>query len=65
MTAYRTRLRVRAALERLGQGEHDLSGRASALGFADHSHMTRVLRQETGSSPSQLRQLLAPATGGR
>lgn len=65
VTAYRTRLRVRAALERLGQGEHDLSGLASALGFADHSHMTRVLRQETGSSPSQLRQLLAPTTGGR
>jgi AraC-like DNA-binding protein len=57
---HRTRLRVDAALERLGGGEHDLARLAAETGFADQSHLTRVLRAETGRTPSALRALLAP-----
>jgi AraC-like DNA-binding protein len=56
---HRMRLRARAALERLGGGEHDLARLAADTGFADQSHMTRVLRAETGRTPSALRALLA------
>lgn len=52
---HRMRLRVRAALERLSAGEHDLARLAADLGFADQSHMCRVVRSETGRAPSTLR----------
>jgi len=32
---------------------------AADLGFADQSHLCRVVRGETGSTPSTLRDLLA------
>lgn len=53
--AYRTRLRVQAALERIEDGERDLTGLALDLGFADHSHMTNVVRRATGYPPSAFR----------
>jgi AraC-like DNA-binding protein len=56
---HRVRLRARRALERLADGERDLARLAAELGFADQSHMCRVLRSETGNTPSQLRGLLA------
>ncbi len=62
--AYRTCLRVQAALERLEDGERDLTGLALELGFADHSHMTNVVRRSTGYPPSAFRRLGA-AGGGR
>lgn len=52
------RLRVRAALERLADGEDNLSRLAADLDFADHSHLCRVIRNETGSTPSSLRDAL-------
>lgn len=58
---HRMRLRARNALERLAGGEHDLARLAADAGFADQSHLCRVLRQETGHSPSALRHALAPA----
>jgi AraC-like DNA-binding protein len=56
---HRMRLRTRAALERLGGGDRDLARVAADLGFADQSHLCRVLRSETGSTPAALRGALA------
>jgi AraC-like DNA-binding protein len=59
ISAYRNQLRVRAALERLADGERSLTSLAADLGFADHAHMARTVRQQTGAAPSALRRLLA------
>ena len=56
---HRMRLRARAALERLVGGERNLAWLAADAGFADQSHLTRVLRRETGTPPSALRASLA------
>lgn len=56
---YRMRLRTRAALERLAAGERNLARLAADLGFADQSHLCRVLRDETGWTPSALRHIVA------
>jgi AraC-like DNA-binding protein len=53
------RLRARGALERLAGGEQDLARLSAELGFADQSHLCRVIRQETGRQPSTLRRILA------
>jgi AraC-like DNA-binding protein len=58
---YRTRLRVSAALDRLGEGVDSLAGLAAELGFADQAHLSRVVRQCTGLPPGRLRAMLAPA----
>ena len=55
---HRMRLRARAALERLAGGDTDLAGVAYATGFADQSHLTRVLKAETGTTPAALRRAL-------
>lgn len=55
---YRNRLRIRAAQERIAQGEKDLTRLALDLGFADHSHFTHVFKGETGESPSGFRAIL-------
>jgi AraC-like DNA-binding protein len=57
---HRLRLRVRDALERLSEGERDLARLAADVGFADHAHMCRAIRDETGSTPAALRALLHP-----
>lgn len=59
ISRYRRRLRARRALERLAAGDRDLAGLAAELGFADQSHLHRVLRAETGQLPSALRRALA------
>jgi AraC-like DNA-binding protein len=56
---HRMRLRARGALERLSGGERDLARLAAELGFADQSHLTRVLRRETHHTPAALRSALA------
>jgi AraC-like DNA-binding protein len=58
ISRHRMRLRTRAALERLACGETDLARLAADLGFADQSHLCRVVRSETGTVPSVLRRLL-------
>lgn len=58
VSAYRNQLRVREALERLAGGERSLTRLATDLGFADHAHMARTVRRETGTAPSALRRLL-------
>jgi AraC-like DNA-binding protein len=59
VSRYRRRLRVRAALACLADGERDLARLAADLDFADHSHLCRAVREETGSTPSGLRAVLA------
>jgi AraC-like DNA-binding protein len=55
---HRMRLRARMALERLAGGERELARLAAELGFADQAHLTRVVRAETGATPSALRAVL-------
>ena len=50
--AYRVRLRLRAALDRLADRKGDLAGLALELGFNDHSHFTAAFRKEFGVPPS-------------
>lgn len=52
--ALRDRLRVSAALERLG-GEVDLAGLALELGYSSHSHFTTAFRRVFGCPPSAVR----------
>jgi AraC-like DNA-binding protein len=59
LSRYHSRLRVHLALERLAGGERDLAAMAAELGFSDHSHMGRAIRQELGHTPSELRSALA------
>ncbi|MFI0482016.1 helix-turn-helix domain-containing protein [Actinomadura sp. 9N215] len=58
VTRYRNRVRVGRALDRIEQGERDLAGLAADLGFADHAHLTRTVKAETGHPPTALRRLL-------
>ncbi len=59
ISRHRIRLRISSALERLAGGERDLAWLAADLGFADQSHLCRVIRSETGSTPSALRSALS------
>ena len=47
-------LRLRAALERIADGE-DVATLALALGFSSHSHFTSAFRRAFGVAPSQVR----------
>jgi AraC-like DNA-binding protein len=58
VSRYRARLRVSLALERIAQGERDLAALSAELGFADHAHMTRTIRAQTGHPPAAVRGLL-------
>jgi AraC-like DNA-binding protein len=60
ISRHRMRLRTRAALEQLAGGERNLARLAADLGFSDQSHLWRVVRAETGTTPSALRDLLGP-----
>ncbi len=53
--AYRTHLRLRAALERLAAGESDLTTLAMDLGFGDQSHFTNMFRARLGMTPGTFR----------
>ncbi|GAA0530383.1 helix-turn-helix transcriptional regulator [Paractinoplanes ferrugineus] len=59
LRAYRRHLRVRAALDELPDAP-DLADLAVRTGFADQSHMTRAVRQETGRTPAALARSLHP-----
>jgi AraC-like DNA-binding protein len=59
ISRHRMRLRVRDALERIAGGERELARVAAEVGFADQSHMCRVVGNETGMTPSALRAMLA------
>ena len=55
---YLTLLRLRASLERLSDGENDLTDLALDLGFSSHSHFTSVFKREFGMTPSEIRSKL-------
>jgi AraC-like DNA-binding protein len=59
LSEYRNRIRVRLALERLADGEHDLRRIAHDLGFADHAHFSRRVMAEVGLQPRAVRSLLS------
>jgi len=60
ISRYRNRIRTRLALDRITSGDRSLARVAADLGFADHAHLTRVIRAEAGAPPSWLRDLLRP-----
>ncbi|MGH3005900.1 MAG: hypothetical protein ACRDOS_08405 [Gaiellaceae bacterium] len=45
----------------MAEGERSLARIATELGFADHAHLSRVVRAETGAAPSRLRLTLGTA----
>jgi AraC-like DNA-binding protein len=59
VSRHRMRLRARHALERLAGGERDLARLAADTGFADQSHLCRVLIRETNRTPAALRRALS------
>jgi AraC-like DNA-binding protein len=64
LSGYRNRIRVRLALERLADGEHDLRRIAHDLGFADHAHFSRRVMAEVGLQPRAVRSLLSGRPAG-
>jgi AraC family transcriptional regulator len=56
---YRHRLRLREALQRLADGNTELSRLALELGFSSHSHLTDSFRQAFGVAPSEYRKSLS------
>lgn len=58
ISQYRLRRRVHEVLDRLAAGEDDLAALAIAVGFSDHSHMTRTVVAQLGEAPSTLRRRL-------
>lgn len=54
---YLNRIRLRAALERIAEGEVSLTELALDLGFSSHSHLTDAFRREFKSPPSSLRHI--------
>ena len=55
---YKTDLRLRRALELIGERTHDLSRIAYECGFSSHSHFTSSMRAMFGRTPSELRRTL-------
>jgi AraC-like DNA-binding protein len=58
LARYRNRLRLAVALERLAQGEEDLTSLALDLGYSSHSHFTRAFASECAVPPRQAREWL-------
>ncbi len=58
---YRTELRLRAALDRMAEGDERLCDVAAACGFASHSHLSDVFRRRFGTAPAKVRRALAAA----
>ncbi len=56
---FRRRALAAHAIAQLSTRERSLSAIAHEAGFADHSHMTRIIAAETGLGPQRLRHLLA------
>jgi AraC family transcriptional regulator len=54
---YIRKLRIDLACRELASSEQPIVEIAVAAGFCDHSHMTRVFREETGITPTAFRRL--------
>ena len=50
-----TDIRLRAALDRLESGSSDITDIALGVGFASHSHLTKVFHERFGMTPSAFR----------
>jgi AraC-like DNA-binding protein len=61
--AYRTQVRLRTALERLGDHDVDLTDLALDLGYSSHSHFTTSFRRAFGVPPSAARDRFATRAG--
>jgi AraC family transcriptional regulator len=59
---YVRELRVRWVEERLGEPDIGIADLATAAGFADQSHLTRVFRRHTGTTPGARRRALRSPT---
>ena len=59
ISRHRMRLKARSAMEQMAGGDRNLARLAADLGFADQSHLCRVIRAETGRTPSALRRAFA------
>lgn len=57
VSVYRRRLRLQRAAAQVTATERALSRIAHAVGYADHAHMCREVRDATGFTPSRLREL--------
>jgi AraC-like DNA-binding protein len=55
LTRYRNRVRLSRTLERLARGERNLSALAADLGYSDHAHLARTLREHLGRTPTAVR----------
>jgi len=60
---HRADLRLRAALDRMGDAGVDLLDLALALGYSSHSHFTAAFRTAFGLTPSAARDRLASGRG--
>ena len=58
LSGYHRRLRLRTALQRILDGEDDLTQLAISLGFSHHSHFTNAFSREFGIPPSTNREHL-------
>lgn len=58
---YRTRLRMAIAVQRLAEGERDLTALALDLGYSSHSHFSAVFRRQFGCAPREVRRNLTAA----
>lgn len=61
LVAYRTRLRIALALDRLAHGADNLAALASDLGFSHQSHFGATFRRHVGLTPRAAREALRPA----
>ncbi|MEV6304211.1 helix-turn-helix transcriptional regulator [Actinoplanes sp. NPDC051861] len=62
LTAYRNRMRVRAVLSDVQDGADCLRTLAARYGFADQSHLTRVVRKHLGRPPNAVVRILRSST---
>ncbi len=58
LSRYRNSVRTTVALQCIEDGERDLAGLATQLGFTDQAHMTRVIRAHVGLTPARIRRIL-------
>lgn len=56
---YRGQLRLRSALERLGDAGEDILSIATELGYSGHSHFTAAFRAAFGLTPSEWRSVVS------
>lgn len=60
LAGYRTQLRVNFALQLLSDGGTSIADAALQSGFADQAHLSRVIRDQTSLTPSQIQDATRP-----